>query len=96
MSKHTAIIPQNTSAALWGLYGVAALHSPHEEDFGLELQGLGSEIWMSKEGIVPIDFLWKVGEAAVNQGPKRAKLARIFLNVIEWNRMFQIECSRMF
>lgn len=43
---------------------MVALHSRHEEGFSLELQGLGWEIWVSQDGITPIDFLWEV-EAAL-------------------------------
>lgn len=55
-------IPQHTMAAPWGIYGMVA----HEQGFGLEMQGLDLEIWLSKEHIAPMDFLRNIGETAGN------------------------------
>lgn len=87
----TAITPQPISAILWVLCSPSS--RIHEEAFGLELQGLCSEIWVSKQDIVSMDF--KVGEAARNRVSKQPKLSRRFLNVLDCSRMFQTQCPRM-
>lgn len=47
------------------------LPSPnHEKGLGLEQQGMGLEIGVSKENITPMDSILEVGEADGNQVPK--------------------------
>lgn len=51
--------------------------------------GLILAIWASKEGVAPMDYLLNVGENTRERVPNWPRLAEMFLNVLNGDRLFR-------